>query len=294
MISVLIPTYNYNIFPLAKEMQKQLEKSGVPYEIRIYDDASTQNFENDPLIQDLNHVIYKKMPENKGRLALRYQLATDAEFDLLLFMDADTFPQDRFFVSKLLKTIEKESADVYFGGLKVPSNPPTPDRILRWKYGKERESKPLDSRRKDPYKSILCGCLTLKKSVFLNEAAEMLAIKKYGLDVLFSYQLKKNKRKILHFHNPVTHLGFETNPVFLTKTEEALETFKYLIDQSLLPQDYIKLTHYAYQFKKILPKSIWALMYKVSRSILQKNLDAGKPSLKLFDIYKLLYFNQLN
>ena len=40
MISILIPTYNYNVFPLVKEAHHQGEKAGIPFEILVYDDCS--------------------------------------------------------------------------------------------------------------------------------------------------------------------------------------------------------------------------------------------------------------
>ncbi len=293
MISVLIPTYNYNVYPLVREMHKQMEKSGVPFEIRVYDDASTELFDQAQLLPELSGVIYKRNDQNLGRLATRHRLAQDARYDWLLFMDADVFPQDRFFVSKLLKTMEQNQADVYFGGINVPEHPPAPDKTLRWKYGKYRESKALNERLKMPYRSILCGTLTVKKQVFLQEAKVMLPIKKYGLDVLFSYRLKLHQRKIHHFNNPVTHLGLENNQAFLDKTQQALETFKYLIDQNLLPKDYLNVTALAFKLKRFCPDMICHLTFKIFSPLIKQNLLSKQPALKLFDFYKLLYFSQL-
>jgi len=293
MISILIPTYNYNVYPLVREVHKQFDKTGVPFEIRVYDDASNASFEQTPLIPELSGVVYKQNEQNLGRLATRYRLAQDARYDWLLFMDADVFPTDRFFASKLLKTMEQNQADVYFGGINVPENPPAPDKTLRWKYGKYRESKSLNERLKMPYQSLLCGTLTVKKQVFLQEAQVMLPIKKYGLDVLFSHRLKLYQRKIHHFNNPVTHLGLENNQAFLDKTQQALETFKYLIDKKLLPKDYLNVTAVAYKLKRFCPNMICRFKFKIAAPLIKLNLLSKQPALKLFDFYKLLYFSQL-
>ena len=293
MISVLIPTYNYNVYPLVQEVHKQLDKTGVAFEILVYDDHSTQPVENFQVITDLPNVVYQRLFENIGRLAIRHQMAKDARYDFLLFMDADVFPKDRFFISKLLKTLEQKKADVYFGGIKVPEHPFSPDKMLRWKYGKERESLTLSERITKPYHSVICGSLVVSKPVFLQETESMLPIKKYGLDTLFSYRLMENKRKVHHYNNPVVHLGLETNEAFIQKTKNALQTYKYLIDKGFLPKDYIKLTRYAYKIKKICPLPVCRLFYSIFLPLILLNLKSTKPSLKIFDVYKLLYFSQL-
>ncbi len=293
MISVLIPTYNYHVYPLVQEVHKQLDKTGVAFEILVYDDHSTQEIQNSQAMKDLPHVVYHRLSNNIGRLAIRHQMAKDARYDFLLFMDADVFSKDRFFISKLLKALEQKQADVYFGGITVPEHPFSPDKMLRWQYGKERESLALSERLEKPYRSVICGSLAVSKSVFLQETESMLPINKYGLDTLFSYRLMKNKRKVQHYNNPVVHLGLETNEAFIQKTKNALQTYKYLIDNDFLPKDYIKLTRYAYKIKKVCPLPVCRLLYSVFSPLILLNLKSAKPSLKIFDLYKLLYFSQL-
>ena len=293
MISVLIPTYNYNVYPLVREIHKQLSKTGINFEVRVYDDASTHTFDNQNLIQELPSVVYQTNPQNLGRLATRYQLAKDAKYNWLLFMDADIFPKDRFFVSKLLQNLEKNNADVHFGGITVPANPASPDKTLRWKYGKMRENKDLTKRLKEPYKSLLSGTFVIKREVFMSDTKDLTTLNKYGLDPLFSYTLKQNQRKINHYNNPATHLGLETNQDFVKKTQDAMQTFKHLIDNELLPKDYIKLTSVAYKMKRFCAGFMCHFVFKLSSPIIKRNLLSNNPSLELFNLYKLLYFSQL-
>ncbi len=293
MISALIPTYNYNVYPLVRELHKQLSKAGIEFEIIVFDDASEQSFETDQLIAELPRVIYKKMAQNQGRLALRYQMAQTARYDQLLMLDADMFPKDRFFVLKLLKIMEKHPADIYFGGINVPPNPPSDEKMLRWKYGKHRESLSLEKRRQQPYKSLLCGALSLKKAVFLNTAKPLLPIKRYGLDVYFSYLLKQQHTTVWHYQNPVTHLGLEANMEFLKKTRDAVETYHFLISHKKMPADYIKLTKIGEKIKKWLPYPFRKCLFKCKKPFIEWQLNTKNPSLFLFDIYKLLYYLQL-
>jgi glycosyltransferase involved in cell wall biosynthesis len=293
MISILIPTYNYNVYPLVREVHKQFTKSGADFEILVYDDASDKSFENNELINELSNAHYHKLKQNIGRVAIRYKMAEAAKFNHLLFLDADVFPKDRFFATKFLKAIEQTPADVYFGGIKVPEHPLSPDTILRWKYGKERESMPLSERLKNPYKSLIFGAVGIKKEVYLTDAKTLLPFKKYGLDIYFSYILKQHQRSIHHYQNPVVHLGLEDNMSFIKKTESALETYRFLISNQLVPADYISLTKYAEKLKSLKLQPVCKMIFPMLRLLLLNNLKGQHPSLFLFDVYKLLYYCRL-
>ncbi len=41
MLSILIPTYNYNIVALVSEIHRQISNTEIPFEIICLDDAST-------------------------------------------------------------------------------------------------------------------------------------------------------------------------------------------------------------------------------------------------------------
>ena len=41
MLSILIPTYNYSVFPLVLELKNQADLLAIPYEVLVLDDAST-------------------------------------------------------------------------------------------------------------------------------------------------------------------------------------------------------------------------------------------------------------
>ncbi len=292
MLSVLIPTYNYNVYPLVKEIHKQLTKQGIDFEILVYDDASTKTFKTNHLLNDLQNVIHKRFETNQGRTKMRDLLANDAKFEMLLFLDADMFPKDRFFIAKYLKEIEKNKADVYFGGLQVAKNPPDKNKILRWKYGKERESLSIEMRQKFPYRSIISGALTINRKVFLQVSEKLKNLNRYGLDIYFSYLLKKQNIKVKHFNNPIIHLGLEDSEKFLLKTRKAVETLKFLVSNEMISKDYSKLSKTGYQLKKIRLCFPVEIFLKIFRKLILNNLLSKTPSLRLFDLYKLYYFCQ--
>ena len=91
MLSILIPTYNYNIEALVSELHAQSSACNIDFEILCYDDSST-NLEiiaSNKTINLLKNTTYKFLDTNIGRSSIRNLLAKNAKFDLLLFLDAD-------------------------------------------------------------------------------------------------------------------------------------------------------------------------------------------------------------
>ena len=71
MLSVLIPTYNYNAFTLVKELHKQLQKSNVLFEIICMDDGSKSELNKyNEEINALAHAKFIALKENIGRSAV--------------------------------------------------------------------------------------------------------------------------------------------------------------------------------------------------------------------------------
>jgi len=290
MISILIPTYNYNVYPLVREIHKQAVKTQIPFEVLVYDDASDKDYDLKALLGELDGVTYKKYEQNLGRLPMLKELVHDAKYDILLTMDADVFPKDRFFFAKLIKEIEHVDADLYYGGTSVSPNPPEKDKLLRWKFGKERESPSLIYRKEHPYDTIVCQSTLVKKQVFLPLLDKLMIAKDYyGLDVFYSYLLKKEGQKIHHFDNKVTHLGIDNNASFLKKSKQAVETYHFLYQNKLVDKNHIKLVRFA---EKYAPFGLCFLM-KIMHKLLGKNiynLVSSKASLFWLDIYKLMYY----
>ena len=293
MISILIPTYNYNVFPLVENLQKQCEVAAVAYEIIVLDDASTdkRSLEENSKINLLKQCSFQILDKNIGRSKIRNQLAEKANYNWLLFLDADTFPSNSEFIVKYLDAFSNKTS-VIFGGIAYPEKN-SKNFTLRHKYGSERESLPLAERRKSPYKSFITMGFAIKKVVFEKiKFNENLA--GYGYeDSVFGYELKKNNIALLHIDNPVIHLNLETNEVFIKKSELALQNLMNFYWSDVIDEETIKILKTYSKLKK------WNLLFaisgffKVFRKLMLKNLNSTKPSLFLFDLYRLGYLSCL-
>src|SRR5687768_6433466 len=140
MISILIPVYNVVVYPLVQELSKQLNKSGEKGEIVVYDDFSNELYKvQNRAVTSLENVFYKELHKNHGRSAIRQLLATNAQYNWLLFIDGDSAIINKNYLQNYLHALGK--CDVYVGGRVYDDIMPADcSKRLHWKYGKERES----------------------------------------------------------------------------------------------------------------------------------------------------------
>ena len=109
-------------------------------------------------------------------------------------------------------------------------------------------------------------------------------------DTLFSFELRQHKVDVIHIENPVYHLGIENSNLFLIKSEEAVIGLKNLVDSNLISSDYVQLSHYYITLKKYYLQSLIAFVFKILKPVFTRQLLGKKPSLFLFDCYRLGYY----
>lgn len=294
MISVLIPAYNYHISPLVKKVHELLSAEKIDFEIICLDDCSPQAsfIEENKVINSLENVFYRVLKANIGRSRIRNILADTANFEWLLFLDADVMPIKDDFIKNYLKFIS-EDHDIIYGGIKYASEKPDASQLLRWHYGNLREALDTEKRNKKPYLSFLTLNFLIRKSVFemvrFNEDIPNLRHE----DTLFSYQLREEKVPILHIKNPVYHLGIESSKEFLKKSIESVEGALYFKKYKLVNPSYIKILSFHQKLKKTKLDRGIAYLPKATLRRIERNLLGAKPSLCLFDFYRLYHLIQI-
>jgi len=291
MLSILIPTYNYAILALVKNVHQQCLEAQIPFEIICLDDQSDNDYQIENLIiSTLPNCIYNVNQTNVGRTRTRQQLAEQAKYDWLLFLDADVIPVTSAFIQHYIDAIQPNT--VIFGGYQYEKESTDATKILRYRYGKEREEKYASERNKNPYTYVFSGNMLVPKSIFLNfnyQANE----KNYGMDIYFGYQLYQQQISVLHLDNPILHLGLETNEVYFQKALQGVESRKkYLLHEKGVDQMNPLVQAYA-KLKKLGLTKLVAVGFKIVAPFLKKNILSTNPKLVYFDIYRLGYLCSL-
>lgn len=292
MLSILIPVYNYNVVPLVEALQKNMQGLNIPYEIIVFNDASSSFLNENLVLKEKQNVVYEILEENIGRSKIRNLLAKKAKYEWLLFLDSDVIPTNTTFISDYLPFINTEVKVVY-GGILYSEKKPEKEKLLRWIYGKERESLPFNIRSKKPYISFLTLNFLVHKSIFekvsFNESIPNLRHE----DTLFSYNLKQQQIPIFHINNPVYHLGLDTFENAIQKENEALLALKNLLDRNLIAFDYLKISRLFHIIKRCQLVIFIGLIHNRISSLMINNLASSQPSLFIYDLYRLGYLCKL-
>ncbi|KAA3622996.1 MAG: glycosyltransferase [Flavobacterium sp.] len=290
-LSILIPTYQYNVYPLVEKLHDQASAANLDFEINVYDDCSPNPTVENERINELAHGNYVKLPKNIGRSAIRNLLAEQASYDFLLFLDADTMVIREDFISTYLDALETDWQIIY-GGIVYQEKPPANSEKLRWVYGNKREALGVSERNEQPHLRFLTLNFLIRKSVFsvlkFNEEIPNLRHE----DTLFALDSKRKNILVKHIDNPVMHLGLESSEVFLKKSLEAVDALKNLVDKGLIRADETSLSRKGEELKGGFRAGVVKLLYGMFKKTMEHNLLSGNPSLKIFDLYRLGYYLQ--
>lgn len=292
MLSILIPTYNYNVYPLVLELHKQCLECQIEFEILVQDDASKSelNLENEK-INLVSNCHFFCNQTNLGRGENRNSLAKKAHHNWFLFLDCDTFPTDSNFIKNYIEVISQNESTVIYGGLAYKNEKPKKDEMLRWAYGKKREAKSIEDRKRNP-SFALTSNLAVLSEVFCKIKFDS-SIKNYGYeDLIFISELEKNNIKIEQIDNCVYHLNIEKSEHFIEKTEIALQTL-HTISKGDLYKIETQVTKYYSRIKQYKIDMFFLFFFRKFKKLLKKNLQSNNPSLFVFDLYKLGYYCSL-
>ena len=95
------------------------------------------------------------------------------------------------------------------------------------------------------------------------------------------------RKLYMHIENPVWHLVEEDAASFLVKTRRSVKNLLGR-ERELLP--YVRLLRWYNCLKRFHAVALTAFLFRISESLLEKNLTGKHPSLRLFAFYKLGYF----
>ncbi|WP_299151191.1 glycosyltransferase [uncultured Dokdonia sp.] len=285
MLSILIPTYNTDITALVTSLLDQTREAGVVYELIFCEDASTLYQEQNSGLTAQPYVRALINKTNLGRTATRSKLAKNAQYDWLLFLDADVLIDNDQFIKNYLTALPSGDS-IIVGGTSYVGIPPR-NKELRWKYGIKREAKNAEIRIEKP-SYIISQNILVKKEIFIN--LNIVESRRYGLDNIFSYQIYHQKINVLHIDNPIVHTGLEENLIFLDKSLQAIDTLIHYERSGSVSRDFTSLQQAYQKLRKLRLDFVYPTIFSLFKLGIQNNIVSNRPSLFLFDLFRLNYY----
>lgn len=301
-LSILLPSYNNVCVSLVQVLQRQADalrgRLGKPfrYEIIVADDCSTDAacIDANRVIGDMLHCRYLRMEQNVGRAQIRNVLISESRGDYVLLIDSDLFLCDDNYLYKYATS----TADVVYGGTRIggegfamvdnEANTENLKGNLRYIYEKKAEpSHRAVFRQLRPNQEISVCNLYARRDIMEAHPFDS-RFKAYGYeDVLFGKRLAESGIEVTHIDNPVLINEFESNSVFVKKTEEAILTLC-RFEQDL--EGYSNLKTKVSTLGRYIPLSLFRLWHRIMKNKEKRNLTGSKPNLLLFKLYKLGFF----
>ncbi|MBQ2123437.1 MAG: glycosyltransferase family 2 protein [Bacteroidaceae bacterium] len=293
MLSLLIPTYNFDCLPFIKELAAQCEAyvsevSDFAYEIIVFDDASTDSVLANRLesaCAQMAGVRWLKAEYNVGRARARNRLLAAARGEWVLMMDDDARLVDDRFIARYWEV--RYRAEVLCGDLVSPAAVVS-GHELRHRY--ERSAAPMrtaDRRNQHPYERFTTFNLFARKASIAAIGFDE-GISEYGYeDVLLGIELQERGVSVLHIDNPLLHTGIDSNASFLSKTRAAMRTLSAL---PLSVRRRVGASRLSLELQRRRLRTVVALILKPLLPLLERQLLSHHPNLQLLKLYKLGYY----
>ena len=286
MISILIPCFDYNAYPLVSILEKQALMLKIDFEIICIDDGSFSS-KND-LNQKINLLTNSKFIElkkNIGRINNRLLLAEKSQYEWLIFLDVDNLPYEDNFLKNYIDELNKGT--LIIGGC-IYKKPENENFSLRYKFGKFREEINSDIRNKNPYKYVSSVNFMCKRDVLIDVLASINSVS-YGNDYIFGSLIKKKGIDIKHIDNPVLIDNIDENQIFIKKTHHALDNLISSYNKNIIKKHSISILKAYIILDSLLMKNIFVKITDLFKNLLNRNLHSKDPNLFLFDLYRLNY-----
>ena len=293
MLSICIAIHNWDVNALVNELVKQADRLKVPYEVILLDDASEHDYQmKNSKLDFIEHVTYLQSYINMGRSYVRNVLASKAQYPYILFMDCDTRVTRKDYLKTYLDALP---AQVLSGGYEYKNRKPRKDSVLRWAYGRERETCKAKKRNKNPNYAFSTFNFLIEKKIFDTVEFDE-TLEGYGHeDTLFGLDLLDHGIIVKHIDNPLRHEVSITTTKFLKQTQNAIDNLLVIQDKVADKTQFnesITLLRTYYKLKRTNTLSFFLKFYKRFEKRIMANLKSAHPNMRCFDMYKLHYLSK--
>lgn len=289
MLTIAIPTYNFNILPLVERLLYLCNNSKIVFEIICYDDGSS---DKDSLIENkkinqLKHCTFYFNNINKGASFSRNWLIEKSNFENILLIDDDMMPEKDCYVNNYLPYLNS-NYEIIYGGLYYKKNFDK-SKMLRYIYGKKREALNVKQRYNKKYVITMFNNTLFNKGLIKKIKFDE-SISKYGYeDLFFMLSAEKLNINVKHIENSIAHLNDDTSKEFVEKFKNSINNLIKLYFENKISKYDSPILYYYFLMKKYHLIFIFKNIYKIIEPKIHLNLISKNPNILFFDIFKLGY-----
>ncbi len=288
-ISILIPVYNtvcIKIVEVIARQCQQLKSNGdnFLYEILVADDCSSikDSIKENRIINDFTNCRFIEKPENTGSAATRNFLAQASQYNWLLFLDCDMQITSQSFIADYLNT---DAQGIINGGIKIGNGN---NQNLRYLYEKHCEPMHTAEQRKlRPYQHFRSTNFLIERKIIIANPFDERFRKSGYEDVIFGKMLRESKVSITHIDNPTLMTDFETNEAYMDKIDRSINTLHQFRSEL---RGYSRLLTLVDGIHLGIVRSFIRLWHRLFGPIERRNLTGKRPSLRIFNLYRLGYY----
>jgi hypothetical protein len=283
MLSILIPTNNYDCLAFVTELRRQAEDLPFPIEILVGGEhAESAHNQKINMLRGAKFIEINRNPYSHSYVCRC--LARTARYNLLLFVGSEAGLVSTTFLKDYI--VNFHGNEVLYGGCCYDKPMPAYHLSLHWTYGVEIDEK------RNLFSSF--NCLIEKKmysKLFLQNNVPQFDFGENLYDLLIYNIFIKNDIHVRYIKNPLYYLGLKSNETFLSETESNVrQLIPYVPD---LKVETLLLVTY-HKWKSHHCTIFLCFFYHFTWKIMKNNLLGLKPSIKVFEFYKLSYFcNQI-
>jgi glycosyltransferase involved in cell wall biosynthesis len=274
-------------------LHQQAVRHNIPAEVICIDDCSDVEFRVKNIDICNTYGRYIQLNENVGRAKIRNLFLDYIKNDYLLFLDCDSVLIVSNFVKKYAEAIIQNQCKVICGGRIYNEIKPSRQKMLRWRYGRKKESMPVWVRQRNPNRSFITSNFVVHKDILSRIKFDERLVEYGHEDTLFGFQLRKHHILITHIDNPILNGYLEDNEEFIEKTELGLTNLVYILQFLNNDPDFIKdvtILNFHRKCQLMGINYLIAFFFTFLKPVLRLNLSKGDTKLLWFDFYKLGFF----
>ncbi|MBS7791986.1 glycosyltransferase [Roseococcus sp. SDR] len=233
-LSILVPTYDRDIRPLAAELLADMAALPAPGAVELL-----VLVDGNPALEGQGEVLamaearglaagFALAPRNLGRSGARNALAEAARGEHILFLDADSLPDAPGFVARALTAAREAPGAVTCGGRTGQRCPPAPrDARLFEAHSQKREWIPAAERNRDPEGNFLSANFQLRRDLFLRAPFDARFTGWGWEDTDWALRIRP-LAQVRHVENSVSHMEHHTDASWLGRLDRSVGNYALL------------------------------------------------------------------